>query len=195
MSATRGAGVISGRYSAQQLAALHKTHAPFNGLDHDNFIGSLPQPNHQNNSWPHFFEDMRLRPLLKQAIDQGLAPIEWAAQFDKLFAKLSSLLPNDKPSLLHGDLWSGNVISNLLGAPCLIDPAVYYGHREMDIAMTRLFGEFDAAFYHAYQETYPMLPGFEERMNIYNLYPLLAHLHLFGTTYVTPIQSTLNSFL
>lgn len=178
----------------QQLAAVHSVHASSSGLDHDNYIGSIPQPNDQCDSWPQFFERTRIAPLLQQAIAKGIAPPKWSSQFDKLFAKLPAILPNDAPSLLHGDLWTGNVIPNMLGAPCLIDPAVYYGHREVDLAMTRLFGEFDPSFYNAYQEAYPLQPGFKERVNIYNLYPLLVHLHLFGTTYITPIQSTLNAF-
>lgn len=179
----------------EQLAALHRIHGPYFGLDHDNYIGSLFQSNRQQQSWSEFFISQRLEPLLIKAINTGKAPLKWQQQFAQLFNKLESMLPQEPSSLLHGDLWQGNVITNTLGAPCLIDPAVYYGHREVDIAMTKLFGEFDTRFYEAYQETYPLSQGSEQRFELYNLYPLLVHLLLFGTTYATPIQSTLNRFV
>ena len=176
------------------LAKLHRTTAPSSGLDHNNYIGSLPQSNKRFPSWRDFFVYQRLEPLVQQAIENGLAPSGWHQQFERLYQRLESVLPDEPVSLLHGDLWQGNVIVDTLGAPCLIDPAIYYGHREVDLAMTKLFGEFEPSFYHAYQESYPLLPGFEKRFEIYNLYPLLVHLHLFGASYVTPIQSTLNVF-
>jgi protein-ribulosamine 3-kinase len=178
----------------QQLANLHQTHGTSYGLDHSNYIGSLPQSNKPHESWRNFFISQRLMPLLEQAIQKRKAPANWHQKFELLFNKFDSLLPEEAPSLLHGDLWQGNVLVNSIGAPCLIDPAVYYGHREVDLAMTRLFGDFDAAFYDAYHEAYPLLPGFEKRVAIYNLYPLLVHLHLFGSSYVAPIVSTLNAF-
>jgi protein-ribulosamine 3-kinase len=178
----------------QHLATLHRATAPSCGLDHNNYIGSLPQSNQPNKSWRDFFVFQRLDPLVERAIQKRLAPPAWHAQFEQLYKKLDSLLPNENPSLLHGDLWEGNVIVDALGAPCLIDPAIYYGHREVDLAMSKLFGEFEASFYDAYHESFPLLPGFEQRFEIYNLYPLLVHLHLFGASYVTPIQSTLTAF-
>ena len=178
----------------QQLATLHRSTSPTFGLDHDNFIGSLPQSNLPTSSWCDFFVQQRLTPLLERAINRQLAPASWRLQFESLYKKLGDFLPEEPPSLLHGDLWQGNVIGNALGAPCLIDPAIYYGHREVDLAMTKLFGEFEDAFYASYEENFPLLPGAEKRFEIYNLYPLLVHLNLFGTSYVTPIQSTLNAF-
>lgn len=180
---------------AHQLAALHRVHGAEYGLDHDNFIGSLPQSNAQQSSWRKFFVQQRLMPLVSKAISQKSAPIEWSEKFQRLYIKLDSLLPEESPSLVHGDLWQGNVLTNSLGAPCLIDPAVYYGHREVDLAMTRLFGAFDDVFYEAYRDAYPLLPGYEERFEIYNLYPLLVHLLLFGSSYVTPIEATLRAFV
>jgi protein-ribulosamine 3-kinase len=179
----------------KQLANLHRVHASHYGLDHNNYIGSLPQSNRQHQSWPAFLGSQRLTPLVEKAIQLGKAPASWSHKFEQLLKKIDSLLPDEAPSLLHGDLWQGNVLINSVGAPCLIDPAVYYGHREVDLAMTQMFDTFDPVFYHAYHEAYPLLPGFEKRFGIYNLYPLLVHLHLFGSSYVTPIQSTLNAYV
>jgi protein-ribulosamine 3-kinase len=178
-----------------QLAKLHRVHGSDYGLDHDNYIGSLPQLNRPHQSWQKFFGSQRLIPLVEKAIQLGKAPDNWNYKFEQLVKKMDSLLPEEAPSLLHGDLWQGNVLINSVGAPCLIDPAVYYGHREVDLAMTQLFDKFDPVFYYAYHEAYPLLAGFEKRFEIYNLYPLLVHLHLFGSSYIAPIQSTLNAFV
>ncbi|MGC3948306.1 MAG: fructosamine kinase family protein [Chryseolinea sp.] len=178
-----------------QLAKLHRTHQSQYGLDHNNYIGSLPQSNEPLSSWREFFVSRRLRPLLEIAIQKKMAPSTWRDNFELLFKRFDSLLPEEAASLVHGDLWQGNVIVNSLGAPCLIDPAVYYGHREVDLAMTKLFGDFDRSFYDAYHEEYPLLPGYRERFEIYNLYPLLVHLLLFGATYVGPIQSELDKLV
>ncbi|MEJ1236775.1 fructosamine kinase family protein [Chryseolinea sp. T2] len=179
----------------RQLAKLHRSQHSHYGLDHNNYIGSIPQSNEPLSSWREFFQNRRLKPLLDLAIRKGLAPSRWNERFELLFKRFDGLLPEEPASLVHGDLWQGNVIVNTLGAPCLIDPAVYYGHREVDLAMTKLFGDFDRSFYAAYNEEYPLLPGSAERFEIYNLYPLLVHLLLFGATYVAPIQSTLEVVL
>jgi fructosamine-3-kinase len=108
---------------------------------------------------------------------------------------LKDLLPTEKPSLLHGDLWSGNVMINDRGEPCLIDPAVYFGNREVDLAMTRLFGGFDNSFLESYQQSFPLLPGYAERFDIYNLYPLLVHVNLFGGGYLSQVLAILKRFV
>ena len=115
-------------------------------------------------------------------------------QFEKLFVELHNILPDESPSLVHGDLWSGNFMTGTDGEPCLIDPAVYYGHREMDLSMTKLFGGFDDKFYEAYNVEYPLTPGFEERVDIHNLYPLLVHVNLFGGQYVSQVRGILKRF-
>lgn len=176
------------------LAALHQnTHETF-GLDHDNYIGSLPQANHPENDWPGFFIRRRLEPQLKMAVDQGRLDAETVRHFEALYKKLPQIFPPEKPALLHGDLWSGNVITNHAGAPCLIDPAVYYGHREAELAFTRLFGGFDDTFYAAYNDIYPLTPGFEQRIDLYNLYPLLVHVNLFGGGYAGQVKSVLRKY-
>jgi fructosamine-3-kinase len=111
------------------------------------------------------------------------------------YEKLPDLIPQEKPALLHGDLWSGNVIADNQGNAVVIDPAVYYGLREAEIAFTRLFGGFEEEFYQSYQSNFPLSPGFEERTKIYNLYPLLVHLNLFGVSYLPSIRRTIQYYV
>lgn len=178
----------------QQLAQLHQNSNPNFGLEHNNYIGSLPQKNDFKENWTDFFIECRLYPLSKKAYEEGLLNIEHLEAFIELYKELPSLLPKEKPSLLHGDLWSGNFLCNNMGDPVLIDPAVYYGNREIEIAFTKLFGGFDTRLYASYQEAYPLDSGFTERIDIYNLYPLLVHLLLFGKSYLSQIETTLLKF-
>jgi protein-ribulosamine 3-kinase len=194
--------IPSGRYQLDYwenlgigLAHLHLTHSKEFGFEKDNYIASLPQKNHQSESWVDFFIQQRLEPLLGKAYFDKLIPLEFLKKFQTIYSKLESIFPNEKPSLLHGDLWSGNVISNFSGQPCLIDPAIYFGHREMDLAFSRLFGGFDSRFYDSYESILPLEPGFEARMGVYNLYPLLVHLNLFGTAYLPGIERIINRFV
>jgi fructosamine-3-kinase len=177
----------------KRLAAMHKQSASSFGLDHDNYIGALPQCNAHHDHWISFFIEERLSPQLKLAIEKR--QFDETARFEKLFKKLPELLPEETPSLLHGDLWSGNVITNQDGNAVLIDPAVYYGHREMDLAFTQLFGGFSTDFYKAYSEEFPLVPDFQSRVDLYNLYPLLVHVNLFGGSYANQVQAILNRFV
>lgn len=179
----------------RQLAALHRTPWHQFGLDHDNYIGSLTQQNTPSRDWVSFFIEQRLNPQLKAGVDAGRIGKDVASQFDALYRKLSDILSMEPPSLVHGDLWSGNVIVDDSGNPCLIDPAVYYGHREVDLAMTELFGGFDRSFYDAYDEAFPTQPGLQERLDIYKLYPLLVHVNLFGGGYLGEVRSILRQFV
>lgn len=178
-----------------QLAMLHKITATKFGLDHDNYIGSLVQVNDFSANWVEFFIEKRLRAQLRLAIENRRLGEDTATKFEKLFQKLPGFLPHETPALLHGDLWSGNLIINKKGNPCLIDPAVYFGHREAEIAFTMLFGGFPAAFYQAYDEKFSMMPGFQERSEVYNLYPLLVHVNLFGGGYASQVVSILDRFV
>jgi len=176
------------------LASLHRQQADTYGLDHNNFIGQLPQCNARTSSWTDFFIEQRLQKQLELArtlVDGTRLP----RGFDRLFSNLDDLYPSERPALLHGDLWSGNYLVDTTGTPILIDPAVYYGHREVDIAMTKLFGGFSKGFYDAYHETYPLQHGWEERVDLWNLYPLLVHLNLFGRSYLRAIQNNLKQYI
>lgn len=177
------------------LAAIHRQSAPHFGLDHDNFIGSLPQSNNPTSSWATFFVEQRLRPQFGRAYYQGLIGASYLRDIDRLAVRLADFFPVEPPALLHGDLWSGNVMPGPQGQPALYDPAVYYGHREMELAFTHLFGGFDDQFYHAYQESFPLTPGFAERRPVYNLYPLMVHLNMFGTGYLSGVDLTLRRLL
>jgi fructosamine-3-kinase len=179
----------------ERLAALHKTTSPTFGLDHRNYIGSLQQHNVQSVSWIDFFIAQRLGIQLKIAKDKNRIETAVVKAFDVLISKLRDILPVEKPSLLHGDLWSGNVMINHEGEPCLIDPAVYFGNREVDLAMTGLFGGFDNSFLKSYHQSFPLLPGYEERFDIYNLYPLLVHVNLFGGGYLSQVLAILKRFV
>ena len=176
------------------IATLHRQQADNYGLDHDNFIGRLTQSNTQSTNWSEFFIQQRLQKQLDIAQSQ-LVGADLQKKFDLLYNRLEELYPKEPPSLLHGDLWSGNYLVTDQGQPVIIDPAVYYGHREMDIAMTKLFGGFTERFYTAYQEVYPLQPGWEQRIDLWSLYPLLVHFNLFGESYLYPLQRSLSTYL
>lgn len=176
------------------LAQLHLNTSSHFGLDTDNYIASLHQKNNQFDNWLDFFIEQRLEPALGTAYFEGLVPLDFLKKFQAIYPKLNSIFPKERPALLHGDIWSGNVMCDNEGQPCLIDPAVYFGHREMDIAFTRLFGGFDPRFYDAYESIVPLEPDFDSRMGIYNLYALLVHVNLFGTAYLPGIEKILKHF-
>lgn len=175
------------------LAALHRHGAPSFGLDRDNFIGSLPQRNHAHAAWPEFYVHERLAPQLAMAVDQGRASAPMQRGFERLFARMAQVCgPSEPPARLHGDLWAGNLLCDATGAPCLIDPAVYAGHREIDLAMMRLFGGFGARTFAAYDEAWPLADGHEERIALYQLYPLMVHVNLFGGGYAHRVEHILD---
>lgn len=178
----------------QSLAVLHSHTQPRFGLQYDNYIGSLPQTNTLTTNGADFFFLHRLLPQAGMALYTGLlAKTAYDALF-RLRDRLPDLMPNERPALLHGDLWSGNVMVTEDGLPALIDPAVYYGFREADLAFMKLFGGFDQRFYDAYNESFPLADGFEERVAIFNLYPLLIHVNLFGSGYVSGVERILKQF-
>ena len=177
------------------LAHLHLTDSDQFGFEEDNYIASIHQKNNHYSNWADFFIEQRLEPLVGKAYFDKLIPLEFLKKFQRIYPKIEMTFPKEKPALLHGDLWSGNVLSNSSGEPCLIDPAVYFGHREMDLAFSRLFGGFDSLFYEDYESVFPLEPSFDSRMGIYNLYPLLVHLHLFGSAYLPGIERIVNRFV
>ena len=177
-----------------ELAKLHQTAAETFGLDSDNFIGSLPQSNKRHNEWSAFFTEERINPQLKMSIDSGKIDASILKNWIRLSGKLDDLLPACKPSLVHGDLWSGNYLFDESGKGVLIDPAVYYGHPEMDLAFSKMFGGFSSDFYSGYESITKLEPGFDGRKEICNLYPLLVHVNLFGGHYTSQAVRFLKQF-
>ena len=170
------------------LAKQHLQSQAAFGLDHDNFIGALPQRNREHTSWADFFREERIRPQLAMPNAAKLLGASSRRRLDQLFSKLESFFPEEKPALLHGDLWGGNLLCDSQSKPVLIDPAVYYGHREIELAFMQLFDSYPASFYDAYQAVYPLASGWEQRMDLYNLYPMLVHLNLFGGGYLGGVE-------
>ncbi len=173
------------------LAALHRCTASAYGYDENGFIGRTPQSNGWEESWVCFFRDHRIAPLHRYCQDAGLLSTGLSSDLLSICARMESLLPEPEegPSLLHGDLWSGNIGPDALGQPVLFDPATYYGSREADLAMTGLFGGFDTEFYQAYQEAWPLPVDWEEREALLNLYHLLNHVLLFGGAYLARCEA------
>lgn len=168
-----------------KLARLHRerTETSF-GFSMDNFIGSTPQPNPWTETWIGFFAEYRLGYQIRLARTKGLLDKRTVDEVEGIISRLDLLLVEpEQASILHGDLWGGNYLVDASGEPVIIDPAVFYGHREADLAMTELFGGFSPDFYRAYEEEWPLQPGYRERRDLYNLYHMLNHLNIFGSGY------------
>lgn len=181
----------------RQLAALHRFPVSSKyGLDHDNYIGANAQRNAWHDSWIDFYRDYRLRPQIQMASLNHALPDSANKKLDWILEHLDHWIDEGhvRPSLLHGDLWAGNVIAGPGQQPVMIDPAVYYGDREADLAFTELFGGFSKRFYQAYQEAWPLEPGYPDRRDFYNLYHLLNHLNLFGPVYASQVISVINHY-
>ena len=188
--------LLSGEILGKQLALLHQNSNEFFGLSEDNWIGLSPQKNHWHENWISFFKKYRLQPQLTWVFEHG-----YRSSLEEKAERLMEALPlffgqyKPKPSLLHGDLWSGNwgTINNT--TPVVFDPAIYYGDREADLAMTKLFGGFPQVFYDAYNYEWALDYGFKVRQNLYNLYHLLNHLTLFGEVYLRQTIDVLEQLL
>ncbi|RYL94903.1 fructosamine kinase family protein [Sporolactobacillus sp. THM7-4] len=189
------AGSRNDQMLGQAVARVHKITSPAFGFDEDNYAGQLPQYNHWEKDWATFYLKWRLFPQIEIAKKRGYWNMYRQRKFEKLAAAIQKTCQKSQviPSLLHGDLWSGNVLFSEGGEPVLIDPAVFYGNREMDIAMTRLFGGFGTDFYQTYNDVFPLDPGWEERISWYQLYYLLCHLNMFGEGYGASVDRALES--
>ena len=178
------------------LAQQHRSSTPTYGLDHDNFIGSNPQYNTPSRSWIEFYRDQRLGVQRDLAQRHGHLTPDRARRLDRVLNQLDRWIDESlvTPALLHGDLWGGNYLIDVQGQPVLIDPAVYYGDREAEIAFTELFGGFGARFYAAYNEAWPLDRGYADRRDLYNLYHLLNHLNLFGEGYGGSVDTILRRY-
>ena len=174
----------------KELAALHKCTAEKFGFGEDNYIGSLPQQNNWCSSASEFYISQRLEPQLKIAREKGYN----LNTKDSFFKNISEIILPEPSSLLHGDLWNGNYLVNSQGHPCIIDPAVAYGPREMDLSMMKLFGGFDPALFTAYNNEFGIQKDFEERVPLWQLYYLLVHLNLFGTGYKNSVTDIIKKY-
>jgi len=183
-------------HAAELLAELHSVTAPAFGLERDTLIGSLDQPNTPSESWVEFFRDQRLLHMARVCVRAGRADDGLFRRAERLAERLPELIDEPAaPALLHGDLWGGNILTSGDRVTGLIDPAVYYGDPEIELAFTTLFSTFSPAFYEAYSARRPIREGFfEQRRDLYNLYPLLVHVRLFGGSYLSQVERTLSRF-
>lgn len=181
--------------TGEMLASLHHHTTDLFGLDHDNYMGSVPQNNQLTVNWIDFFVNRRLVPVIRRCQSKELLDTRTVNDFEKLFQNLPGLFPVFRPSLLHGDLWNGNIICNVNSEPVFIDPAVYYGYPSIDMGMTMLFGGFDKPFYDSYFAHAKTDKNFREQCEASNLYPLLIHLYLFGSSYKPAIEKILRKYI
>jgi fructosamine-3-kinase len=177
----------------EQLAALHKTTSGRFGWQRSNTIGETPQPNPWTETWLEFYQEHRLRYQFRLAQRRG----GHFPQQEQLLAAVPELLADHQviPALVHGDLWSGNAAVTGAGEPVILDPATYYGDREVDIAMTELFGRFPQPFYEGYNAAFPLEQGYDTRKTLYNLYHILNHFNLFGGGYATQANRMIDQLL
>jgi protein-ribulosamine 3-kinase len=177
-----------------QLANLHLNTSPQFGLDHNNFLSSLPQDNQWKTDGINFLIQNRILPMVGRCLMEEKISIDLYKRIENLYGRLGKIIPDDAPALLHGDLWSGNLISDKTGFPIYIDPSCYFGLRESELAFTYLFGGFENSFYEAYLDVFPLEPGFGERVSVYHIHPLLVHVLLFGSGYIAGIERILKRF-
>lgn len=184
------------QHAAELLAALHHQTALHFGLEQDTLIGSLPQPNPPSPAWQPFFREHRLLYMAGEAQRAGRLPTALYQRIERLAAELERWLDEpDRPALIHGDVWTTNVLAQGDRITAFLDPAVYYAHPEIELAFITLFGTFGRAFFDRYQALRPIPAGFfETRRHLYNLYPLLVHVRLFGGSYVASVEQTLRRF-
>lgn len=175
------------------LALIHKSFQPSFGWDEENYIGSLVQKNDRHKDWSTFYTQCRIMPLISKLKMDGLYTTNDVIVAERFCERIKHVFPEEPASLLHGDLWSGNFLITQNGGAAIYDPAVYGGHREMDLGMTTLFGGFDERFYEAYHETYPLEKDWIQRSKYTQLYPLLVHAILFGGHYVTASNKIIKS--
>ena len=176
------------------LAVMHKHTAEKFGLPQDNFIGPLSQANGELADGREFFWQRRIMPQVEVAMQQALLHSGLRVYLEVLHKRLPELLPAEPPAFVHGDLWNANVLVGPRGQPILIDPAVHYGLRETDLAMMHLFGGFEPEVFEAYAGAFPLLPGFNERLPLHQLYYLLVHVNLFGRSYVPQVEAVLKKY-
>jgi protein-ribulosamine 3-kinase len=177
-----------------KLAQMHRQPQKAFGFAEDNYLGTYLQQNTFTDTWNDFYSQYRILAMIKLIRDQGKIAANTAKSAENFCSKLPEIFPGEPPALLHGDLWSGNYLINAKSEAALIDPAVYCGHREMDIGMSKLFGGFNEQFYSSYNEEYPLEKGWQQRLPYTQLYPLLFHAYAFGGSYVERVKQILKDF-
>ena len=175
---------------ADGLAKLHKTSADYFGFYEDNYIGKLPQYNGKETTAFDFYINQRLAPQIRMAKERGY---ELSAD-DVFFKNVEDAIPDEQPSLIHGDLWAGNYMTDENGNPVVIDPATCYAHREMDLAMMKMFGGYSSRIFEMYDENYPLESQWPSRIKLYQLYYLLVHLNLFGSAYLSSVENIIRQY-
>lgn len=178
------------------LADLHDVSADAFGFEHDTLIGGLHQPNPWTSSWLDFFRDQRLLYMAREALEAGRLPAQLVSRIETLAGRLDRWIEEPaRPALIHGDMWTGNVLCRRGRIAAVIDPAIYYADAEIELAFSTLFGTFGTPFFESYQRHRPLKPGFfEQRRDLYNLYPLLVHVRLFGGHYVSSVEGIVKRF-
>ena len=175
---------------ASNLARLHQNSDTYFGLDHDNYIGSLPQKNTKCRAASEFYITQRLEPQFDMAVQQGFS----FKSLNSFYKNIIEEIPNEDSSLIHGDLWGGNFMVSIEGKPVFIDPAVAYASREMDIGMMKLFGGFSEEVYDHYNAIFPLEPNWEDRLPLWQLYYLLVHLNVFGSGYLGRVKKVVSKY-
>ena len=189
-------GAAEQRHAAELLAALHNITQDQFGLERDTLIAALPQPNPLSDSWIDFFRQQRLLYMARLAHQDGPLPVTVLKRIEAFSQHLERwLIEPECPSLIHGDMWTGNILTHQGRIAAFIDPAIYYGHAEIELAFSTLFGTFNAPFFERYRQLRPIATGFfEQRRDIYNLYPLLVHVRLFSGGYADLVSRILDRF-
>lgn len=175
---------------AENLTQLHRETQSHFGLDHDNYIGSLRQYNSPERTAANFYLNQRLLPQFRMATDKGYS----FPNLDQFYKNVSEVIPNEPPALVHGDLWNGNFMVSEEGNPVLIDPAVAFAPREMDLGMMHLFGGFDVSVFEEYNDAFPLETDWRERIPLWQLYYLLVHLNLFGSGYLERVREIVRRY-
>lgn len=186
----------SERHAAELLGELHKVTAPMFGFERETLIGAMKQPNTQTQDWCAFFTQHRLLYMAQETLKESKIDAKIMKMVEKLAGKLPQYIKNiHPPGLVHGDIWGGNILFGRSRVLAFLDPAIYYADPEVELAFLKLFNTFNGSFFSRYNEINPIKPGFDERADIYNLYPLLVHTRLFGPSYARKAQRILEKFV
>lgn len=189
-----GSTELANADAGKALANLHQHHAELFGLKHDNYMGSLVQKNSQTANFTDFYIDNRIEPQVRLAVSEGVMDKQASKGFENFYKRLDELIPKEPASLVHGDLWRGNLLFSRDEVPYFVDPAIAFNHREVDLAMLKLFGNPSEVLFETYEDFYPTQPNRIQREKYFQLYPLLIHLNLFGQAYLRDVLAIIKPF-